>query len=201
MSLDDLLLKSEKFVQWMDRQIDGLEVQINSPLRERLAGGCLSTALEHQKAVLLLIAQKLYGSAFALIRILIETYIRGVWLHRCATENDLSEIEKGRDIGKAGDLISVVEKLEGFEEGVFSEMKRTSWGAMNDYTHTGIRQIVRQNTENTIESNYDEKEVLEALKFASGVGWLVAIAICGLARNEMIANAILEKAKELARDW
>ena len=58
---------------------------------QRLAEGCLDVALEHHRAIVLLISHALYGSAFALIRLLFEAYMmRGLWLHRCASEAALA---------------------------------------------------------------------------------------------------------------
>ena len=45
----------------MDRKIDGLE--ISSDDRTRLSAACFDVALEHQKAIVLLISEKLIGSA------------------------------------------------------------------------------------------------------------------------------------------
>ena len=154
-------------------------------------------ALEHQKAIVLLIAKNLHGSAFALVRPLFETYVRGLWLHRCATDADLGKFVKGQDIGKFGDLCAAVEWLDGFKDGVLSDVKERSWSAMSGFTHTGMEQIARRYTEETIEANYDEGEILEALNFACGIGWLAAIAICDLAGNVELANTVLEKVQEL----
>lgn len=192
---DQLIQKAEGFILWLDRQIDGLEVKADR--RNRLATGCLEMALEHQRAVILLIANNLHGSAFALIRPLFEACVRGIWLSRCATETELKRFADGKDPPSFGKLCTAVETLEGFEAGVFSLAKANSWRAMSGFTHTGIQQIVRRHTEETIESNYDEVEVLEAINFALGIGWLAAIAICEIAKNAELPPVILQKVKEL----
>ncbi len=68
---------------------------------------------------------------------------------------------------------------------------------MNGFTHTGYGQIVRQQTAETIEANYDEEEVLEALMFANGFGWMAAIAICDLGGRVSLANDVLNQVKEI----
>lgn len=110
---------------------------------------------------------------------------------------DLNQFVKSRDIGTFSELLAAVEKLDGFEAGTLSAVKTRSWKAMSGFTHTGFNQIVRRLTESTIQASYDEGEVLEALMFACGVGWLAAIAICNLAENGNLANAILDKVKEV----
>ena len=80
MNIQEEINKSEELIQWLDRQIDGLD--ISSDERTRLAAGCLDMALEHQKAIVLLVAKSLCGSAFSIARLIFEAYVRGVWLHR-----------------------------------------------------------------------------------------------------------------------
>ena len=77
MKIYDKIRKSEALIQWMDQKIDGLE--ISSEDRTMISAACFDVALEHQKAIVLLIANKLVGSAF-LVRILFEAYIRGLWI-------------------------------------------------------------------------------------------------------------------------
>ncbi|MFQ5799877.1 MAG: hypothetical protein ACE5H0_14460 [Bacteroidota bacterium] len=74
MILGSRIQQAEQLIQWLDRRIDGVEVK--SVFRHRLAGGCLDVALEHHKAIVLLVAHSLYGSAFSLVRLMFEAYVR-----------------------------------------------------------------------------------------------------------------------------
>lgn len=87
MKVTQLVQESEQLIQWLDKSINGLEIK--SDTRTRLAAGCLDLALEHQKAIVLLTAHKLYGSAFSLARLIFEAYVRGVWLWRCASDSEV----------------------------------------------------------------------------------------------------------------
>lgn len=185
--------KSEKLIQWMDRQIDGLKIP--SDLRSRLAVGCLDMTLEHQKAILVLITKQLYGSAFALVRSLYESYIRGIWLQHCATESQLAQFQKGK-IPDFHLLLDDIEKLDGFENGFLTEFKKNSWSRMNGFTHTGIEQVTCRNTADSIEPNYDKDEVMESIDFSNGIACLSAMAICRLANDGSLAKDILNKHKD-----
>ncbi|WP_408733226.1 DUF6988 family protein, partial [Burkholderia cepacia] len=48
--------------------------------RSQLAIGCLDVTLEHQAAIALLHSSELYGSMMALLRVLSESLVRGLWL-------------------------------------------------------------------------------------------------------------------------
>lgn len=85
--------------------------------------------------------------------------------------------------------------MDGFDEGVLSDVKRQSWKAMNSFTHGGFAQLVRRIAESTIEPNYKDEEVAEALGFANAMALVTAVAIALLASREQLANEIVEKAK------
>lgn len=196
MELATCIAKAVELIQWLDSQIDG--VKIPSELRSRVAGGCLDVALEHQKAIVLLVAQGLYGSAFALARLTFEAYVRGVWLHQCATDIEIKNFEAETLERTFASLLSDIEKLDSFSSGILSTVKKKSWPAMNSFTHTGFSQVVRRNKEGSIEPNYDEGEILEIVNFAGGFGIMAAVEIAHLANNDVLANAFLVKAKEMS---
>jgi len=197
MTLIDSTSQSEALIQWLDRQIDGTEV--SADLRSRVAGGCLDVALEHQKAIILMVARSLSGSAFALRRLMFEAYVRGVWLHQCASETEIEQFESELLDRTFGSILSDIEKLEAFKQGTLSAVKQSSWKAMNSYTHTGFMQVVRRNKTYTIEPNYDEQEIIEVLDFADGTGIMSAVEIAHLAGNEPLSLALLKKAKEIEK--
>ena len=187
-----IIQESERLIQWLDCQIDGLPMP--NEFRNRLAGGCFDMAMEHQKAIVALVAHKLFGSAFALARLITEAYVRGVWLYECATENELREFTKSEP-PRFPILVAAIEKLEGYEDGVFSELKKNAWKSMNAYTHTGYHQITRRQTESTIEANYCDDEIFEVVNFANAIGCLAAIATCKIGNDIERIRAIFERMK------
>ncbi|MEQ9609215.1 MAG: hypothetical protein RLN99_16270 [Kiloniellaceae bacterium] len=150
--------------------------------------------MEHQKAIVALAYKELFGSAFSLLRLVAESYVRGIWLHKCASEDQIDKFKEGR-VPDFVSLVAAVEKLESHKEGVFSEMRLTSWSLLNDYTHTGYAQLCSRLTADSIEANYRADEVLQALNYADAFGYISAIAICDLTDKVDIANQILQKVK------
>ena len=59
-----------------------------------MSANCFDVSLEYQKAIVLLIENKLIGSAFSLVRLQFEAYIRGLWLIRCATEPEIEKFKQ-----------------------------------------------------------------------------------------------------------
>jgi hypothetical protein len=197
MKVDSKIRKSEALIQWMDRNIDGLE--ISSDDRTRISASCFDVALEHQKAIVLLIANNLVGSAFSLVRILFEAYIRGLWIGKCATDKEIEDFKKNKLKKTFGTLIKEIEQQDGFQEGILSKAKTANWKAMNSYTHSGFFQSVRRNKDETVEPNYDEDEILEILGFSDAIGMLTALQIAIMAGNEELANDFLDKFKTVLK--
>jgi len=193
MNMEEELRKSENLIRWLDQQIDGLE--INADDRTILAASCLDIALEHQKAVVLLISKKLIGSAFSLARLIFEAYIRGLWLSQCASEQEIEDYKTDKLEKNFSTLIKEIEELDGFKEGVLSTVKKITWKAMNSYTHSGFLQVVRRNKTETIEPNYTKAEIIEVIGYANAVGFLSALQIALIAGNETLVNDLLKKSE------
>jgi hypothetical protein len=193
MNLPESLSKSEGLIQWIDAKIDA--AVISSGLRFRLAAGCLDVAHEHHKAIVLLVANRLYGSAFSLVRLIFEAYVRGAWLHQRANDADLRRFESDNVDKTFAALVDEIEELDPFQSRILSAAKSQSWAAMNSFTHSGFSQVVRRNTPDSIEPDYSEGEILEALRFANAIALLSAAEIALLARNDRLASEILERSK------
>ena len=77
--------------------------------RSLLVLGCLDVAIEHQAAVALLHSASLYGSEFALLRVLAESLVRGLWLKYCATDAELQKFQKGKVDQTFDELVKGIE--------------------------------------------------------------------------------------------
>jgi hypothetical protein len=169
-----LIEKSEKLIKWIDDLIDGVEISSND--RSRIVAGCFDIVLENQKSIILLIKQKLYGSAFSLVRVQFEAYVRGLWLQHCAKDVDIENFKKDKLSKTFASMIEEIEKVDGYKDGVISKAKNAGWTPMNSFTHTGFRQVVRRNTESFIEPDYGVAEIDEVIKFANA--WRVSGILC-----------------------
>jgi len=194
----ELITKSEKLIQWMEERVYGLEISADE--RTRIAASCHDVAMEHHKSIILLVSHSLYGSAFALVRLIYEAYIRGVWLHRCASNKEIERFKKGKIDKVFGVLITEIEGVEGYEIGTLSNVKETSWNNMNSYTHSGFNQIARRITESSIEPNYDEKEINQCIYFATVIGLMSALEIVLMAKNEKLGLEFLEAIKGFSNE-
>lgn len=165
-----LIAKGFELYNWMTPRLDGLEIKKGK--RVLLSIGCLDQAIEHHLAICCLLKSKVNGSAFALVRLIFESYVRGVWLKNCASEAQLSQFQNDKLKPSFGDLVSSIEALEAFRSGMLGRLKKQAWTAMNSYTHTGFQQASRRFGKELIEPTYTDAEVLEVLKISGSFALL-----------------------------
>ncbi len=195
--LSKAIAKAKELSIWISRNIDGIRVV--SGIRSRLAVGSLHLAFDHHDAVILLAEHEIYGSAFALLRLMIEAYVHGAWLIHCGSETDLDKFENKDELDRTfGGLINDLEKLEDFNVGVLLQMKQDSWKLLNSFTHGGYHHIRRRNTLDGIEANYPECEVVAALNFAGAVAILSTVELAKMAKNNELLKEAYERSKSLS---
>lgn len=181
---------------WINNHFSGIELPADE--RSRLAAGCFDVALEHQAAIAMLGNAMLHGSMLALIRVLFEAYIRGVWLVHCASEQELKLFQKHRINQSFGTLIAEIETKIGATDGVLSALKKRAWAAMNGFTHTGFHQVVRRNGPATTGPEYADDEIARCFNFAGAVGLLSAAELASMTGNQELIDLTLGKAQEYA---
>jgi hypothetical protein len=188
------LASAGEYVEWLRVQVH--EKTIPSTDRVRAAAACFALAQEHHHAMVLLAEHRLYGSAFSLLRVAFEAYVRGEWLNGCATDQQVELFLRGEEPPRIAMLVEQIERLPTFNAQTLSRVKQAHWPALCAYTHSGGLHTQRWQTSSAVEPNYSPEEVDEVLLFAEIIGSLSAIAITGFADDEQSASRILEQFKQ-----
>ena len=191
--------KSEELVDWINNKIRNLGLP--SGRHARFSASCFDIVHEHHRSIVLLVANRLYGSAFALVRPAYETLVRGLWIWQCATEEQIQKIIDKDDIGLSlSELLSDIEEKEEpkYLGQVVNEVKKRHWRSFNSLTHTGFHQIARRNTQEHIEPSYDENEIEDIIGFVDALALLAVLMLAGpgLAGNNDLAEEVEEKIRQ-----
>ena len=186
------LTESEELARTFDLQVNGLEIPATD--RARLSAALLDQAHEHHKAIRALIPSGLIGSAFSLTRALFETTVRGAWLYRCATDEQVVHFKTDpKDLTRLGDMIEAVESAYGTDDGFLSRVKNDYWRGLCSYAHGGYLQAVRRLTAEAITPAYGEDEQLEVILFANFCFHFAAIEIFNLSGRDDLAEEWSDK--------
>lgn len=200
-NLNERIKQSEDLIHWLDRFIEGKSVPSN--YRAKIAAGCLTLSLDHHKSIVLTTTAEFYGSAFALVRLQFEAYLKGVWLSYCATDQAIEKYKNDKLDVRIGTMITALEKKDSFNVGVLSNIKNDSLSAMNSFTHAGVLSINRYFSATEIGSNFPPEEIKETLDFADTFALMAALGIINVStgateEREALATQILDRIKEFA---
>jgi hypothetical protein len=126
----------------------------------------IDQAFEHHTATILLIRSSLFGSAFALLRSIVEIVVRGVWIATCATDAQIKKFREKDEIDPSfGEMSKAIDAKCGID--FFHDLKTKSWDALNSYTHTGALQLGRRFNGNKLEPSYREGEKIEVIPMST----------------------------------
>ena len=144
-----------------------------------LVAALVSLTLEHHGAILhLLRAGQFDGSAFTLLRPLVDGTYRAHWIYACAKPDIVVRIKNGEDVYPG--LINMATEVEKKSDagGIFAAIAPYI-NALHGYTHGGIEQLGRRfDAAGDVRANYADAEKLEAIRATTGYITALAIAWC-----------------------
>ena len=185
-------------IAWIDQHTSGVTLPADE--RSLLAIGCFDVAIEHQASIALLHSSQLYGSALALLRVLAESLVRGLWLLQCATDTQLRKFIKGKLDKTFAELVTEIEANMGTPNGVLSGFKATGWSALNGFTHTGFHQVSRRHSPGKVEGSYSEDELANALGVAGALGLIAGGQIIHMSDRQELLPEFFERMSAYAKN-
>ncbi|UUX95390.1 hypothetical protein LRS07_19605 [Aquabacterium sp. J223] len=141
--------------------------------------------------MVLLLEERRYASAMALLRPALESFLRGEWLAHCASEAQVDSFMSDEDPPKLRLLLDALEQVHPYEGGKLTALVRRHWDAMCSFTHTGGLHVQRWMTETAVEPAYTAEELLAALRLGELVGSLATVATAALAGRDDLGSLIL----------
>jgi hypothetical protein len=150
-----------------------------------LVASIFSLVMEHHGAILYLLrAGQFDGSAFALVRPLIDCAYRAHWIHACAKPDIVLRIKNGEDVfpGLVNMAAEIEKKVDadGFFPSVTPYIR-----ALHGYTHGGLEQLGRRfDAAGNVRPNYSDGEKLEAIRSTTGHFTALSIAWCQLVSSD-----------------
>ncbi|MGO4412454.1 hypothetical protein AB4Z27_05815 [Cupriavidus sp. KB_39] len=184
--------------KWLDDC--GGAVQIPSNQREVLAGGCLDQTLEHQRAILLLTLSGLHGSAHALGRSVFESFTRGMWLYRCASDDQVMAFanEDHKSLPHLRDaslFVRDIERALDHTSDVLGNFRDRYWKILCAFAHTGAMQAGRRFGEDE-SRGYLVDEVIFLLREAAFLGLFAMLEIAWIGGQRDVAQAVADRTSE-----
>jgi len=197
MDIEAQLISLRDLIRWIDENTSGIE--ISGGRKQQIAAACFDIAIEHQAAIALLCESHFFGSMHAMMRVLVESVTRGLWILHCANEAELDRFEKHGIEKHFGDMTAEIESAVGAEQPTLSQMKANAWDALNDFTHTGYIQVTRRHGNGTLGPNYPEGDIVKCIHAAGAYGLIASTQLSAMAQQDALTEAHLRKMEEFSR--
>ena len=195
MTLQADILKAKLLSNWIGESVNGLEGQAS--LRCQLGGALLHLGLTHHASIIRLIEEKHYASAFALLRPLIETFLRHHWVMHLASDAKVEGFSQGDDPDLSS--LKIIDKLESegiLTEGNVSALVKPVWATFCDFTHSGGKIISCHLNGASIEPTFSQSEIQNVLKISCGWAILISCSLADWAGNNFLGQKMLERSQQ-----
>jgi len=130
-----------------------------------------SLAFDHHRGVLCLLSNKFFGSAFALVRPLVEATVRA---HVVIMGNE-EDLRKLRNDEYRTNFVTVGKQIDAFfrTDDFFEKFLIGARNALHSYTHAGLSQLGRRFSGTDLFPNYSEGEIIEVVRTSTSATFLV----------------------------
>lgn len=168
-----------------------IQTQIPDQLSDehRLVGLLFSLVMEHHGAILLLLETGHFdGSAFALVRPLIDAAYRAHWICVCARPEIVERIRNGENVYPG--LPQMADGIEAkLDAGGFFAAIKPFINTLHGYTHGGLEQLTRRlDAVGNISPNYSDEEKAAAISSTTAHVSALAIAWCLLVTGKEFSD-------------
>lgn len=174
---------------------DQLAGKYPSDDRRAIFASLLSLAQSHHEAIMVLCChERLIGSAYALLRPLIEVTNRGLFVAFLATPNEIKKIKRGGN--PYGEFNKLAKKLDDVlnTEGLFAGHAGEAWKILCGLAHGGLEQLNRRVGGNgEIGCYFEEEDVRRLLASSTSVLVCIAIQFLGAMDRQNACHAVSAK--------
>jgi hypothetical protein len=130
-----------------------------------------SLAFDHHRGVLCLLSNEFYGSAFALVRPLVEAAVRA-HVVIMGSEEDLRKL---RNDEYRTNFVTVGKQIDAFfhTDDFFEKFLERARKALHSYTHAGLLQLGRRFSGTDLTPSYSEEEIIEVVRTTTSATFMV----------------------------
>lgn len=194
MSLLQTIKRAKEFGVWLHERTNNKKR--SGGVRERTGEAILQLSLDLDDAILVLLDARLPGPALTLVRPLFESYVRGFWLLRLASDKELEKFNYGK-FPRFSDLLGAIGNDHISGGAWIHANKNANWSSFNDLTHGGREHVKRRNTQEAVEPNYPESELETMVRFGIEVRIRIGCELFSLMNDEIAMKQLKRKAKNL----
>ena len=147
--------------------------QVPNDERNTLLIAYWALMFDYHKGILSCLQTEFFGSAFALVRPVVEAVVRAHIAIK-GSEEELAAIQNDDykvNFREIGPKIDTTFGLEGLMENFLNEVTRS---ALHSYTHSGLHQLGRRFEGNDLTPNYSDGEITEVISVTASAMFMIS---------------------------
>lgn len=133
-------------------------------------------SFQHCLAVLVLVEKDFHSSSEALLRPVIETYLRAIWVKYCANDTVINKLQNDKgEFPGLSKLLELVEKEAPAFEGTdfLTQQIKPLVSNMHDFTHGGIQSVAKQYSGESPSSSRAPEDVKAKINLVVFITYLI----------------------------
>ena len=163
LSLSNTIGKAKAFSIWLGTRMDNASIADSD--RNIVALALFQQSLDIADAVLLLVDEhRLHGPAYSIVRPLFESYVRGLWILRCAADNEVEEFLQDK-CPKFPMLTREIGDHAPEHYSWIQDIRQGNLRIFHSFTHGGGAHVWRRYRTQRVEANYPEWELRYLILF------------------------------------
>lgn len=191
MSLVEAISQAKDLSDWLHKKIN--ETNFSVGKRDDWGVALLQHSWDVADAIIILLERDLPGPAWTLARPLRESFVRGVWILHCASDEQVEHFRKG----KCPSFPRLLEAMGNHDEAklhadwIRAQMKNKV--VFHDFTHGGIEHVLRRIDENVVEPHYPEHELEDLVGLGTEVYIRVGYELFALMNDAEATRQLCQK--------
>jgi len=185
-----------KLVKKMEQELEGLSYTGSD--RNNCVATLLTASIEHGASIAELVVMGRLTSAYALIRPMFESSVRGLWIASCATDEQIEKIVRTDNFPKkisfAG-MIAGVESAQGWA-GTLSEMWERGKNALHSFTHGGMHLVAKRLTDDEVYHKPGSAEIADleiAIVIITSISFSGFVQLSGTREKDDFLEVLFKK--------
>ena len=175
MSLSQAISQAKDLSIWLNERTNGKGIQVSR--RSQTGLGLLQHSLDVADAIVILSEKNLPGPAWALARPLFESYVLGIWILKCASDESVDQFLGNGRLPKFSKLLKAIDNKATLQADWIRETDKVNMRHFHGFTHGGVQHVSRRITENAVEPNYPERELESLVNLGVEVSIRVAVEL------------------------
>ena len=197
MSLSQAISQAKDLSTWLGEKTNDKGIPVNR--RSQTGLSLLQHSLDVADAIIILLENNLPGPAWALARPLLESYVNGIWILKCASDEEVDQFLNIGRCPKFSKLLKAIDNKAKPHADWIRETEKANMRYFHDFTHGGIQHVRRRITENSVEPNYPEQELQYLVGLGVEVSIRVGVEIFSLINDRVGIMQLYEQAQVFPR--